>query len=322
MRRIIALLAVFLVPAFAAAQRHQNFAKGFSADKVFEFNDVDHINTFNGSLNVVLPLGQKYQVSGGLAYQFVLTYSGNNWETLDTWDTFTDPNTNETTPVLKNYDYPVGTWEVGARRRSAGLGWRLSFGNISPYEQAAYPWFYRGPDGSEHRFHPRLHHDDLGANPAVTEPNPGFSYTNDGSYLRAHSYSDGGIAVVDVEFPDGTVHQFNASDGEIRHMRDAYGNRVNFSEATSNNGNTITRTISDAFRTQTMTFAKVTTTVPAGTDDPAFFEVLQTLDVAAFNGGRARYRFYYRDSGISVVSRHFASLQDCRVAPGSHVPVL
>ena len=42
----------------AAAQRPQNLAKGFAADKMYEFNNLDHINTFNGHLNIAIPLGQ------------------------------------------------------------------------------------------------------------------------------------------------------------------------------------------------------------------------------------------------------------------------
>ncbi|HWW62517.1 MAG TPA: hypothetical protein VN181_14185 [Thermoanaerobaculia bacterium] len=323
MRRLLLFLAAaaLLCPVRAAAQRNQNVAKGFSADKVFEFNNVDHINTFNGSLNVVLPLGQKYQANGSLSYQFALTYSGNNWETVDSVETEYDA---EGAPheVFTNYTYPVGSWDKFPSH-SAGLGWRLSFGEISAVETGpsndTANWFYRGPDGSEHRFHRRLHHDEIGVANPPADPDPGVYYTNDGSYLRSRRYVDGVVAVVDVEFPDGSVHQFDESSGAIRHMRDAYNNRVTFNETTS--GTTKTLTIADGFRTHTMTFERVVAMTPPGTDDPTTFDLLRTLDVAAFNG-HAYYRFYYRDNDLSVVSRQVGMHQDCGVAPATQVPVL
>src|SRR6202008_3058473 len=77
--RFIGGALLVMVAAAIPAQHPQNIAKGFAVDKAYEFNGLDQINTFNGNLNVRLPLGQRYTVSSALSYQFSLHYGGNVW---------------------------------------------------------------------------------------------------------------------------------------------------------------------------------------------------------------------------------------------------
>ena len=62
-RLLILLLAAFLASAYhAEAQTHPNLEKGFAADKMYQFGDVDHVNLFNGNV-ALTPPAQTVQLS-------------------------------------------------------------------------------------------------------------------------------------------------------------------------------------------------------------------------------------------------------------------
>lgn len=196
---LLALLAVTVVGS-AGAQQPPELERGFKPELVYQFNGLDSVNLFNGNLNMSIPLGDTYPVGGGLSYSFVLRYSGNVW--------------------LGREDCTYGRQESTETRcgfryiphmENAGLGWRLSFGELKPplvgpewgsVDMAR--WRYVSPDGGEHYFYPTLHGCTPGA--AYCEPEiAGVLYTRDSSYLRM---KDDGPAAKIVEFPDGRRQRF------------------------------------------------------------------------------------------------------------------
>src|SRR5205823_13604976 len=103
----------------------------FHADKVYSSADLDHVNLFNGNLNIAIPLGQRYRVSSALEYGLTLFYSGNNWDTE--YSTVynvplhpcPDPGSSPDSTCLKDKQQ---NYTVPYRRSSAGLGWTLNVG--------------------------------------------------------------------------------------------------------------------------------------------------------------------------------------------------
>src|ERR1700753_1815467 len=96
---LIALLAVGNVHA----QQSPGQAKGFDPTKLYSFQGLDSINTFNGNLVITIPLSAKHQISPTLSYQLSLVYNGKPWDATADRDLVTV--------------YP-------ARRSNAGIGWR------------------------------------------------------------------------------------------------------------------------------------------------------------------------------------------------------
>ena len=78
--RVIASLIIAALSMSAAAQQSVTQEKGFAADKVFQFGDIDAINTFNGNLTVRIPLGPTYPVNASLSYGLTLTYNSKVWD--------------------------------------------------------------------------------------------------------------------------------------------------------------------------------------------------------------------------------------------------
>jgi hypothetical protein len=48
--------------------------RGFHADSSFQMGDIDNIDLFRGSLELVIPIGNSYPVGGNLSYQLKLAY--------------------------------------------------------------------------------------------------------------------------------------------------------------------------------------------------------------------------------------------------------
>src|SRR5262249_5562187 len=145
------------------AQQFEGLEKGFVAEKVFHFWDIDSINTFNGNLSIALPIGPAYPVSTNLSYQLTLTYNSKVW----------------------NYEQLSGkNGAVPSRRSNAGMGWLLSLGRMIPpfTPTGAGAWIYESPDARDHITFAKLHDDD----PATTFSSPitGVGYTRNGDYLR------------------------------------------------------------------------------------------------------------------------------------------
>ncbi|MCP3911785.1 MAG: hypothetical protein GY713_12620, partial [Actinomycetia bacterium] len=163
-------------------------ARGFSADKVFQFGDLDHVNLFNGNLLLTIPIGSSYPVSRHLSYGLTLVYNGNLWD-FEHWCEGGEP-----TDRCFSAAWPGPGFQ-------AGMGWTLSMGRLLPPEvdflnESSF-WVYAGSDGGRHRFWNTLHQDET--------PVANVGYSRDGSYLRMTL--DGGVRK--VQFPDGVVQTFH-----------------------------------------------------------------------------------------------------------------
>jgi RHS repeat-associated protein len=197
MNRSLRLLGLTLVLAAApvVADIHPNLQRGLVPGKSAQTGEIDHVNQFNGNLTLTIPIGSGYPVGGNLGYGLGLVWSGQPWNHLDNG----------------------GVWQsVPNTRANAGFGWILSLGRLeSPLlpTNDSGSWLYVSPSGSEHKLELRLHDGETHTS--------GVWYTRDGSYLRMKELG-GGLA--EVEFPDGAVHRFTTSTGELQQMRDRFGN--------------------------------------------------------------------------------------------------
>lgn len=311
-QKAVSLLLFVLFAAFAAGgQEHPNVAKGFSAEKAYDGGLLDSINLFNGNLNLVIPLGQVYSVSPTLSYQFNLVHAGNNW----------DMEENEHLEMNTDGHMVPGTprqWFAPSRAHdiNAGFGWRVSLGSIHGNT-------YLAPDGSRHEFHGSLR-GDL-SNP--DDPDPGVSYMRDGTFLRRRVIND---TTYEIDFPNGNVHRFSGHPHAVlTQMRDAFGNVVNIDAPPFDENGRATWTITDPFRTHTISLERMTV-VPDYSKDPNTFTVIREIRLASF-GGTAVYRFEYLGDDQPAhrggrISRRLATglkvMQDCDVPGGTVVPLL
>jgi len=225
--RSSAMLLVFLTVLFAhsmVAQQHPNLERGFAAEKVYSFGELDSVNMLNLNLNLSIPLGQSYPVSSGFSYSMALAYNTKLWD----YEPFFDPNTLNSSKI----------GAVASRTSNAGFGWQLSMGGLSgPGSQdVGSPWTYDAPHGGEQRFYTTLHPGQVGT--------PNVLYTRDSSYLRLRITQPNVSA--EVDFPDGVTREFEYlgnSKWRLLRIRDQfvdetgnYTNFVNFSyEASSAN---------------------------------------------------------------------------------------
>jgi RHS repeat-associated protein len=213
-------------------------ARGFSPNKVYAFNGIDAVNTFNGNLTLNIPLGQEYQVGDGLRYQLHLTYNSTIWDqeeinliTAVPWGGYIDP--------MQSVAGPNSFIEsVPGRFFNAGIGWHVTFGELRRAEMESNQWRYSyvSPDGASHFFYDQLHWGDHNVDPKV-------SYTRDGSYIRMTRSDDGSTRT--VELPDGTKNLFVCAqrcgdtfykEFELREIRDARGNVLTFTYTTDADG--------------------------------------------------------------------------------------
>lgn len=283
MNRHRTLLAAFLLlaaPVLLSADVHPNAEGGFAPEKAFQTGEIDNINMFNGSLVLTIPIGNAYPVGGGLGYGLTLVYNSTPW----VFQQRQDPVSGQT--YTQAYPEP---------RSNAGLGWRVSLGELfAPMATVddvpvnnSDNWLYQGPDGNEHVFYGTLHEGD----PAVS----GVSYTRDGSYLRMKVVGSSR----EIEFPDGTIHQFDGT-GRVVQIRNRFS---------TTNINTVTIaytqpwTISDNHgRTQKVYFK----TLP---QDGGSVEVVDRIELTAF-GGTATYTFGYTAEPIGRPFPHSEPASD------------
>jgi RHS repeat-associated protein len=241
----------------ASAQEHPNVARGRSGSSGL---GIDTINPFNGNLTLSVPLGPTYPVGPELSFQLSLFYNSQVWENESAAGE-SDP-----TPV---------------RTDNAGLGWRLSLGQLMPpgWSQVVDPsrWIYIAPDGSRHTFFDTLHDGET--------PTTGFGYTRDGSYLRLNS------SARTVELPNGIKHTFDAQ-GNLTDMADPFGNWVHVSYA----GNPVTWTITDVHGRTHLVVFKNTGVSPQQS-------VVDHVELARVGGGRSTLTFRYSADGGSPTSQ-------------------
>jgi hypothetical protein len=342
MKRLLAVAAAVLLAFTARAQQHENVAKGFAADKVFQFNNLDQVNMFNLALNVGLPIGPSFQANGGLSYGVVLRYSGNNW------DTHWRPETTLQPPgelVTKYYQstFPYAYDANLPLNWNAGLGWNVSFGRlIPPGYDPAVSWTYESEDGSKHNFFETLHEantQEVSAGNIDAYGHSAVSYTSDNTYLRMRVVSDGGV-FRDIEFPDGTVRRFPYNGGELIEIRDRSGNRVTFTRDLPPPF-TSRMTISDGVRSIYINYLLMV--VPPHVFAGQYLMLVKSIDVPAFGQQRAVYTFHYGTTGhhdladddlvsygpaavdgAARISRRLPANAniDCTVTPEVQVPIL
>lgn len=249
---LLVLLAGLALPA--TAQQHPNTARGLNSG--FSGGDIDTLNPFNGNLVIKIPVGQAYKVNGNLSYQLNLVYNNNVWD-------------------YQQYDNgtQILTQAIPNRSANAGLGWMVSLGRLNPPTSTDVDTgrtVYMSSDGGFHAFYPTLHEGETNVS--------GVQYTRDNTYLRFKT------ATNEIEFPDGTIHHFNAS-GFPDQMRDRLGNQVTIAYGTS----PTLWTISDGHRTQRVYFKTALGT-----------SVVDRIELSAFGGATATWGFRY-NSDDSVI---------------------
>jgi len=259
MRCTALTLTLALFPALLWADTFPSQERGFQAEKAFQIGDFDSINGFNGGLILTLPIAGSYNVGGSLSYGLTLIYNSNVWDF-------------EATASGLKRAMPV-------RRASAGLGWRLSLGELldkADPENDNGVWTYIGGDGAEHTFYDKLHEGE-----PVTS---GVFYTRDNSYLRLRFVG----AQRFVDFPGGTMYTFTEKeplDWNLTRMEDRFGNWANVTYThDQDSGQLKWWKIQDLHgRTQTVNF------IPASWYGVAVGSVVLT----GFNGQSATYTFNY-----------------------------
>jgi RHS repeat-associated protein len=213
MRRAIIVAITVLLASIPLAAQEPGLARGFIADKVFDFQSgLDTVNTFQGNLILHLPIGPQFPVGGDLAYGLKLAYNSKVWD-------------------YESYaGYPRA---IANRRSNAGLGWLLSLGRLVPPSHgtnATGDWIYESADGADHTFWQTLHH---GVSPTPASGNvTRVAYTRDGSYLRLlvrDINNDGNADAIEVESPDGIVRSFDPGTGDLYTIKDRFANFVSIS---------------------------------------------------------------------------------------------
>ena len=191
MKRILTIVVGLFAFAGSLLAEHPNEARGFAADRVYSVQDVDAVNAFNGNLIVRIPIGPEYRVNGQLSYRLMLTYNSHLWHFIS--DDFVFGPENDESHFVSAFP---------SRTDNAGLGWRLSLGNLynagdPDITPISTTWVYQGADGSSHSFYNSPHLNDTTTSTAL--------YTRDNSYIRLTSVD---TLTMKVEFPDGTVQTF------------------------------------------------------------------------------------------------------------------
>jgi len=314
--RLFVALSLLALPLIA--QQDPNGALGFQPGKSFQMGDYDTVNLFNGNLTVNLPLGPTFSPGGNLSYSFHLVYNGNAWAMQGENPPEAIPNRFSNAGL----GWKMTLGELVAPRDPAAR-------DVSPGGN----WVYIAPDGSEHTFYNVLHAEETGTSFAASSSdavNTVVGYTHDGSYLRqirgtrvstgnAHpcgnnisgSCFDWTISY-SIEAPDGNVHTFSAQlekqvtkgpptveeDGKLSYrlgsIVDRFGNYVHVTYP-----DPLTWVIKDGTtaagdtRTHTVHFINQTFYEYSGQSTAHLF--IDSLDLAAFNGQTATYRFTYSD---------------------------
>jgi len=292
MRKSILLALLVFIPASASAEQpqvHPNLEKGFAADKMYQFNNVDNVNLFNGNLTFTIPLGGSIPASDRLATSMTLVYNSKLWDATQ----------------YRDGSMPAGqetrTWKTPTARSNAGLGWMVSFGrmfegatsntdlndsDIVPNDSSIH---YESPDGADHVIHNTgLHSDSIG----------GY-YSRDGSYIRM---TDGNPRL--IETPDGTVREFSSyMDGtrrrwRITKLRDSFGNYIDFDYTTA-----LQWKITDQYnRVTTVHFKDIHTPDTAVVNlTPAYLTAIDYIEVPSLVdgvAGTARFNFTYENRWV------------------------
>lgn len=236
---LLLVAALLPIQPLDAAEPHSVLARGFEADQVYDFNDIDHVNAFNGNLIVTIPIGQRYPVNAGFEYGFTLVYNSRVWEYVhdcpdDGEDAFGDGATLDL----------IDPFQTGCIRglpnpkSNAGTSWRLSLGELYDPDGplASNRWVFVDSSGAERTF--------ISEAGVVNDEFPKF--TRDSSYLRLRQTTAGSTPACSgvsgtcmaVEHPDGVVYAFKAAPNTLARWRlhriqDPFGNWVEVTDSGS-----------------------------------------------------------------------------------------
>lgn len=254
--------------AVARAEIHPYDQRGVSPGLAYDVGDIDQVSLFNGNLNVTIPIGPRFPLDGGLEYGLALSYNSKLWDTAKTG----------------NPQGFVPGRQIPNPRVNAGFGWILTLGQLfppnSPGNDSMIEWIYLSPDGGEHIFYSRLH-------PDVTMP--GAEYTRDSSYLRMRVISES-PAVREIEFPDGTIHRFEAAaDWRLTQIRNRFPAPATVSVSYATPGQwVINDSAGRTHRVYTATFDYGDPTLTQQT-----ISMVTRVELAAFGPDPATYDFVY-----------------------------
>jgi hypothetical protein len=218
----------------------------------------DSLNLFSGTLAYDIPLGSAYPMGGKLgSYGFHLRYTSSIW------------------------DFDTGGSGVVAHpgRFNAGLGWKLSFGELLAPGTPANPsnfWIYVSPAGRRSRFYSTLEDGETAT--------PGVFYTRGSTYLRLRVEG----TTASVELPGGVVKEFTpaGTDWRLTRSRDVFGNQYSVDYTSST-----LWTITDSHgRTHRIYWIPD----PNGT----FGSLIDRIELAAFGGQTATWNLSYGTANV------------------------
>jgi hypothetical protein len=284
-KRLLSALALsFACTLGMLGQTHPNVEKGFAADKMYQFGDIDHVNLFNGNLSLTIPISST-PVGDHLSLSLTLVYNTKLWSAI-------------------SKAYSVGgqtgraSFYTPERRSNAGLGWTLTLGRLlDPSEtdvnsiiNGTTQFAYMSPDGSDRLFYSTLHDGETAT--------AGVLYSRDNTYLRL---SDGGAGKI-LELPDGTIREFESYTDTIPNttcetppcgsytrwrlttIRDRFGNHIDIDYSTAGQWK-----ITDHYgRLTVVHFAAHASDV-----DAEYLQQVSSVEVPKQGGGTTSYTFSY-----------------------------
>ena len=163
---------------------------GFSADKLYQYDSVDTVDLSAGTVQLTIPIGHTYPVGPALSFGLTLVYSSSVWTI------------NSRGPAGCGGEMSCDFEAVPNALSNAGLGWRLSLGQLFDPADTDNPlgqyWVYVSADGAQHRLWPTLHDG---------ETTGTAMYTRDGTYLRASRQGTATDTWL-LETGDGITHTF------------------------------------------------------------------------------------------------------------------
>lgn len=225
-----------------AAEPHAILARGFEPDQIYDFNDIDHVNLFNGNLVVTIPLGQRYPVNAGFEYGFSLVYNSQIWDyVIDCPGNGVDELGEPGAPSLFITDPASASAACGGGsppqkalrgipnpKSNAGTGWRLTLGELYDANSPLVPeghWTFVGRDGAERQF--QIAEGASGGFPRFTRDDSNLRLNDTGTSPACTTVSG---TCMTVERPDGVTYAFEATatlaGWRLRRIEDRFGNGV------------------------------------------------------------------------------------------------
>jgi hypothetical protein len=298
-----------LAQTLSLAAEDPAFVQGLEAPTAYSLGELDAVNLFSGSLQVTVPLGIEYPVSSQLSYRFTLHYNSNFWD-INVIDPGSPPQD------------PPDIQTVLNRRSNAGIGWRLSFGQLlappDPQNPSGTFWTFWEGDGTTREMVDVLYQPSQ--NDAFGD---GFFYSDDGSHLRLDVTSAGGCAAPPspacwrVESPDGTVRSFDSS-GRLGLVTDRFGGWMSIEYPTTGEPRWVVR---DSHGRQHEVYIGDDPTLCGGQPQCPYQRV-NRVELARFGGPsgvRAVYQLHYTTAQVFKLQHTYSCQVSC---PTMTVPLL